>query len=108
MATEGSQGDFETGFEKILTREQVLSKISTYSENPTVIKELSDKDGIYLLEVKGIRKIERDVAEYIYQRKGTFPNGSDSLVTSIMVVDESGWAENIAEYDSVTRRWVTM
>lgn len=109
MVTEGPRDNAtERGFENILTREQILSKISTYCENPTTIKELSDKDGIYLLEAKGIRKIEKDVAEYIYQRKGTFPNGSDSLVTSIMVVDNEGWAESIAEYDSVTRKWVTM
>lgn len=109
MVSEGSQDNAtERGFENILTREQVLGKIGTYCENPTIIKELSDKEGIYLLEAKGIRKVERDVAEYIYQRKGAFPNGSDSLVTSIMVVDGSGWAENIAEYDSVTRKWVTM
>jgi len=109
MVTEGPQDNAtERGFESILTREQVLSKLSTYCENPTILKELRDKDGIYLLEVRGTRKVERDIAEYIYQRKGTFPNGSDSLVTSIMVVDDGGWAENIAEYDSVTRKWVTM
>lgn len=109
MVTEGSQDNAaERGFENILTPEQVLSKISTYCENPTVTRELKDKDGVYLLEAKGVRKIEKDVAEYIYQRKGTFPNGSDSLVTSIMVVDASGWAENIAEYDSITRKWVVM
>lgn len=106
MVTEGSQGSFETGFENILTRQEILSAISTYCENPTIIKELRDKDGVYLLEVKGIRKIEKDDAEYIYQRKGTFPNGSDSLVTSIMVVPQLGWPEIVSEYDAVTKKWI--
>jgi len=107
MATEGPRDNaVETGFENILTREEVVSKISTYCENPTIIKELSDKDGIYLLETKGIRKIEKDVAEYIYQRKGDFPNGSKSSVTSIMVVPQLGWPEIVSEYDAVTKKWI--
>ncbi|TAK58985.1 hypothetical protein EPO14_01555 [Patescibacteria group bacterium] len=107
MATEGPQDNAaERGFENILTRQEILSAISTYCENPTIIKELRDKDGVYLLEVKGVRKIERDSAEYIYQRKGDFPNGSKSSVTSIMVVPQLGWPEIVSEYDAVTKKWI--
>ncbi|MFA5877159.1 MAG: hypothetical protein WC880_02220 [Candidatus Paceibacterota bacterium] len=108
MVTEGPQDNVtERGFENILTREQVLSKISTYCENLKITKELRDKDGIYLLEVTGIRKVEGDSAEYIYQRKGTFSKGNSSEVTSIMVIPQSGWPEIVSEYDAVTKKWTT-
>jgi hypothetical protein len=96
----------ETGPERVLSREEVLSQIRNRCENFEVEQELGDADGIYLLEVKASDNSKR----YRYQRKGTFPVGTrniGALKTTLISEDlDDGYARTIADYDPETDAWM--
>ncbi len=96
----------ETGPERILSREEILSEIRSWCENFEIERELADTEGIYLLEGIDSENSKR----YIYQRKGSFPVGVkkiDALKTTIIeeYLDDS-YASTVADYDPETNRWV--
>jgi hypothetical protein len=99
----------ETSAEHIPSREEGLSEIGKHCENPTIKRELRDEQGLYLLEAEVPGAASGETTEYIYQRKGKFPNGSDAKETIINVVYlEDGipvGGHSVAEYDSATKNW---
>ncbi len=94
---------------QIHTKEEVLSFIANYVENPIVVRELSDEKGLYLLEVKIEGKEPGEVIEYEYMRKGRVLNQSIALETAMHVnyyqdsVPISG--EKIAVYNEELGEW---
>ena len=105
-----NENKIESKQEKIPTREEVLEIISHFAENPILARELFDKDGLYLLEVKIENEIPGEFTEYEYTRKGKFPNSQDSSSTSIFVTfykdEEAISGHNVADYDSEKGEWV--
>ncbi len=99
----------EKSVESIPTKEEVLLEIAKYCENPTVKRELSDEKGVYLLEVEIPGAKPGETTEYIYQRKGEFPNGSKAEDTIINVAYfEDGipvGGESVATYNPDTKTW---
>ncbi len=57
--------------------------ISRFEKNTQFVRELSDQDGLYLFEVKAEGKKPGETVEYLYLRKGTFPNGQQALETTL-------------------------
>jgi len=103
------ENKFEKGPEKILTKEEVLEIISRFAENIIPVRELSDEQGLYLLEVSVPSEKVGEVTQYEYMRKGKFPNNNESLLTVIHVVYyENGipvGGNDIANYNSETGEW---
>ena len=99
----------ENNIEHIPTKDEVMEVIAQFVENPTFVRELSDEQGIYLLEVKIENKESGESVEYRYTRKGTFPNKIASAETIIHRVYYEGdmpvGGDNVAEYKSETRKW---
>jgi hypothetical protein len=104
-----NQNSFEKGPERILTKEEVMRVMSRFLENPVLTRELSNAQGLYLLEVQVNGKEPGEVIEYQYMRKGAFPNQNREVETSICAyyyqdgVPISG--ETIAVYKSETNEW---
>ncbi len=80
----------ENNMERIPGRDEILKVIGSYSEEFTVERELSDNQGIYLLEVKVKLPETGEVVEYGYMRKGIFPNHNESLETAVHIVFYEG------------------
>jgi hypothetical protein len=99
----------EKSIESIPTKEEILLEIAKHCENPTVKRELSDEKGVYLLEAEIAGSQPGETTEYIYQRKGEFPNGSKALETIINVTYfQDGvpiGGNSIAEYNPETKTW---
>lgn len=95
--------------EKIPTKNEVLEVISRFAENITFVRELSDSQGLYLLEEKVEGEKLGESIEYMYIRKGKFPNRNESLETTIFVTyyedDIPITGYNVANYNSVTGEW---
>jgi len=94
--------------ERPLTREEVLTALSRHAETFTVQRELSDANGIYLLEVTLPGEKPGEVSEYRYQRKGVFgPN--QTTTTHIAVAYYEGempvGGKTLANYDEKTGLW---
>lgn len=87
--------------ERIPDRVEILEVISRFCENPTVVRELSDDLGIYLLEVSVSGENPSETINYEYRRKGVFPNHNESTETVIhKVYYENGTpvgGENVAD-----------
>jgi len=100
---------FEQKHEKIHTKKEILEIISKFAENTTFIRELSDQQGLYLLEVNIEGKKPGEVIEYQYIRKGKFPNRNESLETTIFITyyedDIPVSGHNISDYNSETGEW---
>ena len=103
---------FEKGPERTPTREEILSIIGHYLASPekaTVTQELSDEQGIYMLEVKVEGPEPGESTEFRYTRKGEFPNQIASAETIIQAIyyqdDIPVGGENIASYTPETVGW---
>jgi hypothetical protein len=72
--------------ENILTREDILREMSRFIEGVDVSRELSDNQGIYLLEIVTPGERPGETTEYQYFRKGKFPNHIQSSETCIYKV----------------------
>ena len=86
-----------------------MEVISRFAENTTFIRELSDEQGLYLLEVKIEGENPGETIQYEYMRKGRFPDGNQSSGTVIhKVYYENGipiGGHDVANYDSETGEW---
>ena len=95
--------------ERIPTKAEVTEVISRFAENPDFIRELSDEQGLYLLEMKVEGKKPGETIEYQYIRKGEFPNKVASSATEIHILycqDGVPSSSNlVAVYKSETGEW---
>ncbi len=95
--------------ETILNKEEVLSVISRFAENAEFVRELSDEQGLYLLEVKVPGEKPGEITQYEYMRKGIFPNQNQSSETAIHKVyyenDTPVGGEKVAFYSLETGAW---
>ncbi|MES2023591.1 MAG: hypothetical protein V4439_02820 [Patescibacteria group bacterium] len=99
---------FEGEHERIPTKNEVMEVMSRIAENATFVRELSDNQGLYLLEVKIDGKEPGETIEYQYMRKGRFGKNqsSDTSVSATYYQDEipiSG--EMIVVYNPETNQW---
>lgn len=103
------ENPIEKGPERILTKEEVMEVIARYAENTTFVRELSDEQGLYLLEVKIEGKKSGEIIQYEYMRKGRFPNHNEASETAVCVVyykDEVPMGgDKIAVYNPETGEW---
>ena len=108
------QNPFEKGPERILTKEEIMSTISYIAsrrspENPKLIRELSDEQGLYLLEAAIEGDEPGETIQYEYMRKGRYPNKNEASETAIHEVyyenDIPVGGEKIGVYDYETGEW---
>lgn len=93
----------EAGPERILSREEILSQLQGRCEKFDVERELSDADGIYLLEVMTKDGTKR----YTYQRKGAFDGKIESAGTTVRLEwMDDGFSKTLADFDPATGEWV--
>ncbi len=96
----------ERGPERILSREEILSQIRSRCEGFEIEQELEDADGIYFMEAKATDNSKR----YTYQRKGSFPVGSqrsDSRNTILSSEDlDDGYSRIVVDYDPERNEWI--
>ncbi len=102
----------EKSIEQFPTKQEVLAflfEIDKDCERATIKRELRDEDGLYLLEVEKKDAVPGDTTEYIYQRKGTRPDGSVRNHTNINVTYlENGMpvsGTSVAEFNETTKTW---
>lgn len=104
------ENQFEKGPERIPTKDEVMEVISRFAENTVPVRELSDEQGLYLLEVKIEGQNPGETTQYEYMRKGQFADGNQSLGTVIHVVFyEDGvpcGGNDVANYNPETGEWV--
>ncbi len=72
--------------ERIFTKEEVMEIISRYAENAVVVRELSNEQGLYLLEAEIKGEKTGETTQYMYMREGIFPNHNEASETAIHVV----------------------
>jgi hypothetical protein len=106
------ENQFESGQEKIPTKEEVMEIINKQVESPekfTTLREISDEKGISLLDLRIEGKNSGEIIEYLYTRAGTLPNGVPTAQTSIEVsYYQDGniiGGERIAIYNSERAEW---
>ncbi len=107
---EGSQ-------EKILSKQEVLEALLPYISNvsgaeileTSITRELSDGDGLYLLEVARPGAKEGEVDEYRYMRAGTFGrNSTDTTHLAVVNYDSDGMPVGgyvFSELNEKTKEW---
>jgi hypothetical protein len=100
----------EKGPEQILSKEEVLEAISRYAENAEIVRELSDENGLYLLEAKILGEKPGEITQFEYMRKGTFPNHNESVETAIHKVFYENeipvGGESVAVFKPETGEWI--
>ncbi len=103
------ENPIEKGPERILTKEDVMEVIARHAENAILVRELSDEQGLYLLEVKVEGKESDEIIQYQYMRKGRFPNHNEASETAIHAVYYQGetpvGGDKIAVYKSEMGGW---
>lgn len=113
--------EIESKFEKVPTKEEILSVIGVELKDCTVVVEKADEKGVYHFEITVKSEKEGEVIEYDYRRSGEFDGrhtagGYSSLAweggtASIhkAVYDDNGefitYPEHIYEYRSDTGEW---
>src|SRR6187551_1872950 len=100
----------EYGPRPILTKEEVLSEMKRHDENAQFSREKSDVSGqLYFIEFTAEGKEPGETIEYIYLRKGAYPDGNQSGETAIQAFYYSDGMptnlEKIAVYDEATGEW---
>jgi hypothetical protein len=65
-----NQNPLEKSPERIPNKVEVMEIISRFVENTTISRELSDAQGLYLLEAEVKGREEGEIIEYQYMRKG--------------------------------------
>jgi hypothetical protein len=104
------KNSFEKSPERIPTKDEVMEVISRFAENSIVVRELSDEQGLYLLEVKVEGKEPGETTQYEYIRKGRYPDGNMSAATVIHIVYyQNGMpigGHNVADYNHETGEWI--
>lgn len=103
------ENPIEKGPERILSKEEVMEVISRYAENAEMVRELSDEQGLYLLEVKVPGEKEGETTQYEYMRKGRFPNHNEASETALHKVYYDGempvGGDKVAIYNPETGEW---
>ncbi len=106
------KNQFEYGPEHTPTREEIMAIITRFVESPeklAIIRELSDQEGVTLLDMRIEGEKPGETTEYLYQRKGIMPNGVMTSWTSIEVsYYEDGQIVNgkrIAVYNYENSEW---
>lgn len=94
----------------IPTREQIMGILLQHAPHCTVARELSDHDGIYLIEATIPGENPGEITEYRFERKGVYGQNQFSA-TSITIVyyDADGVPEGgktVASYDEKTGIWL--
>ena len=98
----------EKSVESIPTKEEILSEIGKYCENPQVTLERKDAKGIYFLRAEVPSTISGEIIDYTYQREGTFDNmtsGKTSIYLTHMKDGEVIYSEDKAQYTPETKKW---
>lgn len=108
MSNQGSP-EHEGSPERIPSREEVLVEIRKRCQEAEVFNELSDEEGIYVLEARMAGEASGEFTDYVYQRKGVFPGGYGAASTVLERIDcvdgEPCGGEIVAEYNSATGEW---
>jgi len=102
------QNRSEQSPEHIPTREEVLEIIGRFAENYTIRRELSDEQGVYLIEAVVPTEKAGETIEYGYIRKGTHgKNASAETVIHKTYFDGEMpvGGDNVALYNEVTKAW---
>ncbi|OHA17826.1 MAG: hypothetical protein A2836_03160 [Candidatus Taylorbacteria bacterium RIFCSPHIGHO2_01_FULL_45_63] len=91
------------------SKEEVMEAISRFAENATLVRELSDEQGLYLLEAKVEGENSGETTQYEYMRKGRFPNHNEASETAIYKVYYENeipvGGDKVAVYKSETGEW---
>jgi hypothetical protein len=86
-----------------------MEVIARYAENATVVRELSNAQGLYLLEARINGEEPDEIIEYQYMRKGDHGNHNEARETGICVTyykDEMPiHADMVAVYKSEIDQW---
>ena len=102
--------NIEKAPEPALSKEEVMEFLGQFAERGTVVRELSDERGLYLLEVHVAGEKEGEITEYEYTRQGRVQNGSIAPMTSISVAYyEDGipvGGSGFADYNPEIKEWV--
>ena len=84
--------------------------ITRQAREAVVVRELSDENGLYLLESKIAGEKEGETVQYEYIRKGRFPDGNQSSGSVIHIVFYVGevpvGGHDVANFNSETGEWV--
>ena len=78
--------NIEQAPERIPSKEEVLEIMYRKAEGLTIERELSDENGVYLLETRTPEK-NGEYTQYVYMRKGQFQNTNGSEATVIYSVE---------------------
>ena len=93
---------------RVLTKEQVLEAIGQHVEGYVIERELSDAEGVHLLEARVAGEKPGEVTEYRYQRKGEFGR-NQSAQTTIQVAyyenDIPVGGKTVANYNEAIGTW---
>ena len=110
MGSPENPGEQESIQERICTREEIVEKITSRCENPEVIRELSDEQGIYLLEVRSKGEDPNEGNLYLYKRRKEYTAGNEAPETCLEVVYYSGGdpcgGDTLASLNPETGEWV--
>ena len=82
------ENQIEKGPERIPTKKEVMEIIARYVESPeklVTLREISDMNGLTLLDLRIEGKEQGETIEYLYTKAGTLPNGVMTRETSIEV-----------------------
>jgi hypothetical protein len=99
----------EQGIEGIPSRENIIAQIQKYYEGATILRELSDEEGIYLLEANELGEKEGESTLYLYQRIGNFGKNAaaKTVIEKIYFKNDIPYGGDIiAEYDEATGEWI--
>jgi len=106
------ENKFERGPEKIPTKEEVMEIITKGIESVerfVTLREISDDQGLTLLDLRIEGKKPGETLEYLYTRAGILPNGVPTSETSIEVSyyqdGEIRGGDRVAIYNSATGQW---
>ncbi len=100
------ENPFEKKSKQIITIEKILSHLP---EKATLVRELSDEQGLYLLEVEVKGEKPGETIQFEYMRKGRYPNKNEASESAIHAVYyENGTpvsGAKIAVYNYETGGW---
>jgi hypothetical protein len=104
---------FETQLERIPTKDEVLEVVLRCTKGAEVVPEFTrekyDERGLYLHEVRVNGDKEGDYVEYLYLRKGEYPDGNATTATGVSIIYyEDGipvGGKNLEEYNEQTDEW---
>lgn len=109
MHNPGEINKKEQGIEGIPSRENIIAQIQKHHKGATVLRELSDGKGIYLLEVSESGEKAGESTLYLYQRIGNFGKNAaaKTVIEKIYFKNDIPYGGDIiAEYDEATGEWI--